>query len=302
MLLADLRYSAHLAGDSADALSALLGPYPPEIALLDADLPGQSGLEIAAEVKRRCRAKQTWIILLASAADAATVTVAADAGVDDLLLFEPDASEDPINEADFQVRLSVAARMQEMGQQIEAQAQAARFHALRDQLTGLWNRESLLSMLFPETDRVQRLGTPLALLLMDLDHFGRVNDEYGHETGDKILQELASRLRRSLRSYDLVGRCGDDEFLIALPGCTMTQAKTLAERIRATLLHRPFDAGRDAITLTASMGLAQSRGRSPLVALREAERALAAAKVEGRNCDREYIPPVPQLRMEERRV
>lgn len=158
----------------------------------------------------------------------------------------------------------------------------------RDPLTGLWNRESLLAMLFPETDRVQRMGTPLTLMLLGLDDFGRINNEYGPQAGDRILQEMASRLRRYLRSYDLLGRSGDDEFLVALPGCNATQGRQLASRIRAELLLRPFEAGRDVVTLTTSIGLAQSRGRSPLVALREAERALAAAKLDGGNCEREF--------------
>lgn len=162
-----------------------------------------------------------------------------------------------------------------------------------DPLTGLWDRESLLALLFPETDRVQRMGTPLTLMLLDLDHFGLINDEHGRQTGNQILQELATRLRRYLRSYDLLGRSGDDEFLAALPGCNGAQALQLAGRIRAEVLQRPFAAGDGVLTLTASIGLAQSRGRSPLVALREAERALAAAKRDGRNCEREFLP-LPQ--------
>lgn len=163
----------------------------------------------------------------------------------------------------------------------------------RDPLTGVWDRESLLALLFPETDRVQRMGTSLTLLLLDVDHFSRVA-EFGMQAGDQVLREMAARLRRYLRSYDLLGRSGDDEFLIALPGCSSEQALQLAERIRTDLFHRPFAAGSDVITLTASIGLAQSRGRSPLVALREAEQALATAKLEGRNCEREF--PFPQPR------
>lgn len=161
----------------------------------------------------------------------------------------------------------------------------------RDPLTGLWDRDSLLAMLFPETDRAQRMGTPLTLMLLGLDYFGRINDEYGAQAGDQILREMAGRLRRYLRSYDLLGRSGNDEFLVALPGCNGNQGRQLARRIRVELLLQPFEAGRDVITMTASIGLAQSRGRSPLVALREAESALAAAKLDGGNCEREFEFP-----------
>ena len=165
----------------------------------------------------------------------------------------------------------------------------ASVHISQDPLTGLWNRESLLSLLFSETDRVQRLGTPLAFLLLDLDRFGRINGEFGYNVGDKVLQEFANRLRRYLRSYDLIGRSGDDEFLIALPGCNSLQVLHLAGRVRTILLQRPFAAGCDLINLTASIGIAHGRGRSPLVALREVEQALADAKRDGRNCEREYL-------------
>lgn len=111
----------------------------------------------------------------------------------------------------------------------------------------------MLNQLFPETDRVQRMRTPLTLLLLDLDRFSSVNFEYGYETGDKILQELANRFRRFLRSYDLIGRCGEDEFLIAMPGCTSEQALSMAVRLKQTVLQRPFSAGRDALTLSHEM-------------------------------------------------
>jgi diguanylate cyclase (GGDEF)-like protein len=301
-ILTRLPYAVQTAEDGSEALKVLLGIDPPEIALLDSALPVQSGLKLAAELRRRAQRKQTWIMLLSSAADPATITAASNAGIDDLLLC-PAADDDQsidqsipddVREADLRIRLSVASRVQQLGHQLQAQIQAAGFHATRDHLTGLWNRESLLSLLFPETDRVQRMGTPLGFLLLDLDNFAAINAEYGQEAGDTLLMELASRIRRYMRSYDLIGRCGDDEFLVALPGCNTAQSLQLASRIRTVVLRPPFSAGRDMVTLTASIGLAQSRGRSPLVVLREAERALADAKREGRNCEHEYLTPQQQ--------
>jgi diguanylate cyclase (GGDEF)-like protein len=227
-------------------------------------------------------------MLMSEQVDVATVASATDAGIDDLLL-------KPIDVADLRVRLTVAERVQALVSQLDEQTNAVRFHASHDSLTGLWNRESLLNLLFPETDRVQRMRTPLTLLLLDLDRFSGINDEYGYEAGDKILQELANRFRRFLRSYDLIGRCGEDEFLIALPGCTSEQALSMALRLRKTILQKPFAAGRDMLTLTASMGIAQSRGRSPLVVLREAERALSEAKHSGRNAVIEFCHDRPDI-------
>jgi two-component system, cell cycle response regulator len=214
------------------------------------------------------------------------VTSATEAGIDDLLL-------KPVDTSDLRVRLRVAERVQALASQLDEQTRAVRFHASHDSLTGLWNRESLLNLLFPETDRVQRMRTPLTLLLLDLDRFSSINSEFGYETGDKILQELANRFRRFLRSYDLIGRCGEDEFLIALPGCTADQAAMMALRLKQTVLQKPFSTGRDMVTLTASMGIAQSKGRSPLVVLREVERALCDAKAAGRDAIREYSVASP---------
>lgn len=289
--LQKLGYLTQRANFSAAAADCLFGPEPPEVAFLSDSLTSQSGLELAAELQRRPGRKQTWIILLSAIASPLTIAAAADSGVDDLLLCPPG---EPVSEIELRIRLSVAARMTQLSRQLQEQSDAAAFHASHDRLTGLWNRDSLLSLLFPETDRVQRMSTPLAFLLLDIDSFARVNTDYGYEAGDKILQELAHRLRRYMRSYDLVGRFGEDEFLLALPGCNSHQARHLASRIRTIMLRKPFDAGHDFITLTASIGLAQSRGRSPLVVLREAERALVIAKLEGRNCEREYMPPRPR--------
>jgi two-component system, cell cycle response regulator len=285
-VLSEWRYSVEVVTDGVEALKVLLGQAPPEIALIDAGLPRLAGIELAAEVKRRASKRPAWTMLLSDQVDTATVLSASDAGIDDLLL-------KPIDVADLRVRLSVAERVQSLVSQLDAQTHAVRFHASHDSLTGLWNRESLLGLLFPETDRVQRMKTPLTLLLMDLDRFSNVNLDYGYEAGDKILQELANRFRRHLRSYDLIGRYGEDEFLIALPGCTSEQAVALAIRLKKIILSKPFVAGREMVTLTVSMGIGQSQGRSPLVVLREAECALAEAKLAGRNCVLEYCQTEP---------
>ena len=280
-------YAVQVAEDGVEGGRVLTGPTPPAIALIDAVLPSIGGIELVAEVRRRTRKSSSWTMLMSADVDVNFVANATEAGVDDLLL-------KPVDEVDLRVRLRVAERVQTLRGDLEEQTRAVRFHASHDSLTGLWNRESLLNQLFPETDRVQRMRTPLTLLLLDLDRFANVNSEYGYEAGDKILQELANRFRRFMRSYDLIGRCGEDEFLIALPGCTADQTLSMAARLKQTVLQKPFSAGRDMLSLTASMGIAQSKGRSPLVVLREVERALQDAKASGRNAIREYsvVSPV----------
>ncbi len=279
--LRDWGYAPHRATDGIEAIRLLTEGETPCIAILDIALPQLSGVEVAAKVRARQAARPVWTVLLCDHADGSTIANARDAGVDDLVL-------KPLDATDLRIRIGVAERVQMLVGQLDLQTRAAHFHAEHDNLTGLWNRESLLRMLFAETDRVQRLKTPMALVLIDLDHFAQVNEDYGYEKGDGILKELARRFRRYLRSYDLIGRCGEDEFLIALLGCTSEQALALARRVKRGILGRPFSAGSELLIVTVSIGISHSLGRSPLMVLREAEQALQLAKSAGRNCERQF--------------
>jgi diguanylate cyclase (GGDEF)-like protein len=268
-----------VAHSGTEALTRIENANPPSIALLDMDLPGPTAVEIVWEARRRHEERRTWITLFSRQPGDGRARAALDCGGDDFLVVSADT-------CDLMVRIRVAERFLALTGRVQKQSSELRYHVTHDGLTGLWNREALISLIFQETDRVQRMKTPLSLMLFDLDDFSRVNQEYGYETGDRLLIELANRFRRHQRSYDLIGRCGEDEFLLALPGCDLKSATQLADRIRASILARPFALDRDATTLTASFGLAISRGRSPLVVLREAERALAEAKLAGKNCVR----------------
>ena len=150
-----------------------------------------------------------------------------------------------------------------------------------DPLTQVYNRSALLSMLFLETDRAQRMKTPLCLLLLDIDGFGRWNSQLGKVTCDDVLRQVVERLRRLLRSYDLLGRVGGDEFLIVLPGCSATDALLLAERAQTEVFREPFHVAGEVLRLSACFGVAASEGRSPVVVLREAQTALQQAKQQG---------------------
>ncbi len=279
-------YQVELAQSGAEALARLDGPSPPSIAILDMDLGSPSAVEIVWEIRRRQEQRRTWNILMSGKRDAEHIRAALQCGSDDFLVL----GREEFDATDLRVRIRVAERVIGLMSRVQKQSAELRYHVTHDGLTGLWNREALLSLIFQETDRVQRMKTPLSLLLLDLDSFSRINHDYGYETGDRMLMELANRFRRQLRSYDLIGRAGEDEFLLGLPGCTVENAMLLAGRIRELILARPFVADHDTATLTASMGVAESLGRSPLVVLREAERALAEAKLAGKDCVRSCRP------------
>jgi diguanylate cyclase (GGDEF)-like protein len=168
-----------------------------------------------------------------------------------------------------------------------------------DRLTGVFNRETMLTLLFRETDRVQRLHGALCLILFDLDDFTYWNEKLGREVCDGLLREVSARVGRLLRSYDLLGRTGADEFLLALPGCGTVNATLLAERLRIEVLSVPFTATEEiSVELTASFGIAASGGRSPVVVMREAEQTLGLARQAGPDtirCAGEVQPSSLQL-------
>ncbi len=154
-------------------------------------------------------------------------------------------------------------------------------NAQMDRLTGVYNRETILSMLFRETDRVQRLKGSLCTILFDIDDFGHWNSRLGADACDDLLCQIVDRTSRFLRTYDLLGRPGMDEFLVVLPGCSPANALMLAERVRRDVFSEPFHTCGESIRLSACFGLAISHGRSPMVVLREAEQALQTAKNTG---------------------
>jgi diguanylate cyclase (GGDEF)-like protein len=155
-----------------------------------------------------------------------------------------------------------------------------------DPLTGACDRATVLSTLFRETDRVQRMKTPLSLVLLAIDAVEPPASMswpslLGTPAGDGLLCQVAQRIMRLLRSYDLLGRVGKDEFLLVLPGCDSFNATMLAERLRIDVFDPPFQFPAGHLPLSACFAVASSEGRSPLVVLGEAERALQSAKRTG---------------------
>jgi diguanylate cyclase (GGDEF)-like protein len=157
---------------------------------------------------------------------------------------------------------------------------------VRDPLTGLYNRAYFLSQIGALAARGQAQEVGLAILMLDIDHFKRVNDSYGHLVGDGVLREVAAVIRESTRAEDLVARYGGEEFVIALPVSVEELATERAERIRATLAERRIAARDDEIQVTASLGLSFSppgRVRHTMALIQIADQALYEAKAGGRN-------------------
>jgi diguanylate cyclase (GGDEF)-like protein len=160
-----------------------------------------------------------------------------------------------------------------------------------DPLTGLWNFRYLSMSLAREIERSTRFDRPLAVLMLDLDHFKLVNDNYGHARGDSVLRELAHRVQEQIREVDTFARYGGEEFVVVLPETSVEGASQLAERICVAVRREPFrQVGEEPLEVTVSIGGAAfpDHGSTPATLMRSADKALYVAKGEGR--DRWHVP------------
>lgn len=265
---------------AADALVAMTGPQPPDLALVDVCLPdmGMDRFLAAARAEGGCRFP---IVLISDTVTQDWNDRMAEGVIDDVIPRRADL-------AYWQVRVERTLRAHRLAFELEFLREAATRNAQLDRLTGVYTREALLALLFRETDRVQRMNSSLSIILFDVDDFGHWNSRLGVDACDELLCQVAARTARLLRSYDLLGRPGKDEFLIALPGCGTVNAEMLAERLRLEVFSAPFQINGDAIRLSACFGIASSQGRSPVVVLREAEQALGRARQTGPESSRSW--------------
>ena len=156
--------------------------------------------------------------------------------------------------------------------------------AMRDPLTGLFNRRTFVEAAAQEIARADRYGQAISLALVDVDHFKRINDSYGHAIGDAVLRHLADRVRAELRKIDVVARIGGEEFVILMPETGRPAAVRVIERLRSVLGAEPVDTAGGSVRFTVSAGLVERRDREPLdELLQRADAAMYAAKAAGRH-------------------
>ncbi|MFP4364960.1 MAG: diguanylate cyclase [Spirochaetia bacterium] len=181
---------------------------------------------------------------------------------------------------------NVNRNIQKMNEELEKVNKELEKVAKYDSLSGLLNRISLFAVLDIEIERAVRNNGTLSGIMMDIDHFKRINDNYGHQCGDAVIREIGNELKDRLRKYDHAGRYGGEEFFIILPNTTLNQAAQIAKRFREDLENMSIACREDTLTVTASMGVAQFKNdrESREEWISRADKALYTAKERGRNC------------------
>jgi diguanylate cyclase (GGDEF)-like protein len=178
-----------------------------------------------------------------------------------------------------------------------------------DTLTGLFNYRHFSMVLEQELERTRRTGHPTSMILLDLDHFKRINDTWGHESGNQVLRQCAGMIRKTLRRIDIPCRYGGEEFALILPGTNLPLAVSVANRLRKRIMTSPVALGDEQVEYTASMGVdtytmgdAVSMGNF----IKQVDAQLYRAKEEGRNrvCHKpiDYLRPETEVSPDEKRA
>jgi diguanylate cyclase (GGDEF)-like protein len=280
-LLQSWGYAVLFARDGNEAVALLSGPQAPRIALVDWTMPGQTGLEVCQKVRASAGREYTYLIMVTARGERGDILEGLNAGADDYLV-------KPIFPAELRARIEIGKRIAKLQEELLRALQTAEYQAGHDALTGLWNRRAILEQLRSTLAQAKRRGEPTGALLVDLDHFKTINDTRGHQLGDAALRHTAAILRSSVRSYDLVGRYGGDEFLIVAPNCEAGEVVEIGQRIVEQVAKTPLAAGAEAdyIPLGVSVGAAvtsAATSHDENVLIAAADTALYAAKKAGRN-------------------
>ncbi|HEY1950074.1 MAG TPA: diguanylate cyclase [Bryobacteraceae bacterium] len=272
-------YEVVTAENGLAAWEILARPDPPPLAILDWVMPHMTGPEVCRKVRETLREPYTYILLLTSKNTKGETVEGLEAGADDYIV-------KPFDQHELQVRLRTGRRIIDLQMNLLQAREELRERANKDVLTMLPNRAAIAAALQQEISRCHRDRRTVGVILLDLDHFKKVNDTYGHFAGDAVLRETAVRLRSSMRPYDQVGRYGGEEFLVVLPNCDLEDASHQAERMRQRLNGTTMVVDGAELQISASFGVSVSDGseRSPDVFVRVADEALYRAKANGRNC------------------
>ena len=267
-------YEILMAHNGNEAWDILEKNDRPNLAVLDWIMPGMDGVEICKRLRKLSLPNYVYVILLTARNKREDVIYGLESGADDYII-------KPFHHEELKSRLKIGQRIIELEHRILRLAST-------DYLTGLLNRRAFLERLERELNRCQREASPMGIIIMDIDHFKKVNDNYGHQAGDLVLQELSTTLVTLCRVYDFIGRYGGEEFIVCLPGADKWNTYQIAERMRSIVENKNIllpDKG-TSVSVTASFGIVSmepGQRKSADRLINEADEALYRAKDQGRN-------------------
>ena len=252
---------------------------PYDLIIVSLGLTNYDGLRLCSQLRSLERTRGIPILTVADLEDRPKILRGLDLGVNDYLVR-------PIDRNELIARVRTQVRRKRYVESLRNNVEQAIEMAVVDALTGLHNRRYFDMHLSSLLDQAAQESKPLSLLVLDIDFFKKINDTYGHDAGDEILRALAGRMRRAVRSVDLVCRLGGEEFVIVMPETALDVAGKVAERVRRAVEAEPFNVkeGQMAVPVTVSIGIAdRGSDANPDFIYKSADKALYESKATGRN-------------------
>jgi diguanylate cyclase (GGDEF)-like protein len=247
-LVGSAGFNARSVTSGPAAIESLQEDFVP-IVVLDRMMPEVDGLNVCQSIRSQHFAGYVYIILLTAHDSEEDVLTGLDAGADDYLSKRSSSAQ-------LIARLRTAQRIIGLEQTLRTRLDEKSQQAMTDVLTGAHNRRYFMRHLSRELKLIQRVGGPLSFLMLDIDHFKRVNDEYGHGVGDEVLQEFTRRIGIGLpRECDWFARLGGEEFGVVLPQTSLSGARIVAERLRRQVSFSGMTTAVGPLTITVSIGV-----------------------------------------------
>jgi two-component system cell cycle response regulator len=245
------------------------------LAILDWNMPGIDGIELSQRIRKQYQkedAKYIYIILLTGRGGQEDIIEGLSTGADDYIT-------KPYSFMELKYRVQNGERI------IRNEDKRIKLASL-DNLTKLWNRNKIFDFLESELRRGERDGVPTGVVMIDIDHFKRVNDRYGHLVGDRVLVEVSDRLKMAIRPYDKIGRYGGDEILVVLPKCGNSEAKKIAKRLYDSVTNQKVSTEAGLLKINISIGCVSNERftlATKMQLIQASDKALLSAKKKGRD-------------------
>jgi diguanylate cyclase (GGDEF)-like protein len=250
-----------------------------QMVITDWMMPRLDGRELIQRIRSSRHESYTYIIMLSAVDDKPNVVIGLESGADEYLT-------KPFDSKELLARVASGLRILKLEEQLTQARHQMEFLAMHDGLTDLFNRRAIEEQAEVELNHASRKGWPLSIILLDIDHFKAINDQFGHKVGDHTLRQLAQIISENLRRYDRAGRWGGEEFIVVLPDTQLPEAITAAERLRSmTAETKFFLENGESFPVHISLGVAWATGRYPSLTkfVDAADQALYQAKHSGRN-------------------